>query len=807
MPNVSTPFNRLARRALLALCLPAVLASPGCRWLTGGRLHENAFPSSESSRPAETAKPADDVSTADASADRAVLLRAVIDDDGRSHSVWIRVIRPPAGDAGAESRYRWRNPAVEELMARPARLRPDLHAYLRDKDPIVATHAAIFLARDGDGDGDERLAAAVRNPALRLPMRCAAVEALANLPSPETVQRLRELLDQYGRRATAGPSAYNAPLHGELIRALGRHVAPSEDARFVNALRSRSADVRLAALQAWSAMPRGDLPDEAAKLCDDRDRNVRAAALAAVARHHHPQADTYLTAALLDHDLHVRTSAIAALGALGNAEARTTLEKLLKDPSNRNRADAVAALANLAAKHLVLPAADDKAWCVRENVAAALGRWPDRDGRAAAQKLLDDPSVRVREVLVSALAEWPLEHAGPILLAALDDGSFAVRQEAAEQLAAQWPAAADFPASGAEERRRAVLGKLQGEFRRRFPTVGVPAASPIAPQPPLANSAVRQQPTTSSQQQLERVAELVRQKDVERLNQFGPGLVDALERLVFDHHQALPEVVYREVLPRRGAAFAALEHFNTSDAALKRQAAKELLATTAKQPLGRLAVERLLRLVAAETDQVVWQTVLEAVADDRSEPAARVAYAAIGHPSPDVRRRACEHLADHADPRHAKVLTASLDDPSHSVVCAAVRALGAAGRLNDTEPLQRLQASTNEQVRVESALALVRLGDPAGAAALERLSHSADPQVRRRVAETMGEQGDRKFAATLIRMLDDHATVARAALASLPQIVGEDVSTARDDGPPPTTSERIARWKRWYEQKDSVLRF
>ena len=169
---MSTPLDQFARCALLAICLPAVLASPGCRWLTSGGLHEHVLPSSESYQGAEAAGSHLDDSTVDASADRAVLARGMADsDDGRSHSVWIRTIQPPPGGAGAEARYRWRNPAVEELMARPAPLRPDLHAYLRDKDPIVATHAAIFLARAGDDAGAERLAAAVRNPALRLPMR------------------------------------------------------------------------------------------------------------------------------------------------------------------------------------------------------------------------------------------------------------------------------------------------------------------------------------------------------------------------------------------------------------------------------------------------------------------------------------------------------------------------------------------------------------------------------------------------------------------------------------------------------------
>jgi len=777
-----------ARQLPKTLCLLAVLICAGCQWLrTVGPYEETAGAGG-----AGDAEPP--ISAGYNSADRAVFARNVVQDDQRrSRSVWIRAIRGP---------LRWRNPAVEEILARPTQMQPDLHAFLRDRDPIVAANAAIYLARSGDRAGAEQLAAAVSNPSFRLPMRCAAVEALAELSGPQTIDTLRTLVDQYGDHTPQGASTYNGNLHAELIGGLARHVEACDDARFRDALQSRSAAVRSAALRAWSSARPGTLPEEAVRLCDDRHREVRAAALHATAKHRHGDAHSRLCAALRDHDVQVRIAATGALGELGTAEARQTLEQLLKDPAERLRAEAVAALAGLGAKQAVLRSADDESWRVREAVARAIGTCLDQDGAAVAVKLAGDSSSRVVQAVVDSVADWPLERAGPVLLAAMGGSTYQSSKAAAEQFAARWPAAAEFPATGTTQQRRAALKKLEAEFFKRIHQPGTenpPGTVPIFAQrkwdcPPKH---------TQNHAELDRVAVLVDRQDVRGLLDLGPPLVDALELLVFDRHRALPEVLYREVLPRFDAAFVALDHLHTSEPALRRAAVKELARAASERPLRPLAVARLYTLVESESDQVIWRNVLDVVAGDGSEPAARLAYAAIGHPSPEVRRRACEHLAAHPDPQHAEVLLPCLQDDSQSVVVAAVRALAAGGRIDDTRPLRQLLAGTNEQIRLETARALLRLDDPAGAAELERLTYSADPQIRRQVAAAMGDSADPRFTATLIHMLDDEVSVAKAALASLPKVVGKDISR-NDAGPSPTTTERFHRWKRWYTEEAGI---
>lgn len=783
-------LRQSANCLLLTVCLLVCVGSPGCGWLADGVRTELPLaasgPAEVPDSASQTAQPAPSGPAADSSGDRAVLARG---GDAEGRSVWIRAAGS-SQEGSPQQGYRWRNPSVEGLLARPPGRRPNWRRYLADKDPIVATNAAIALARSGDDSGAERLAEAVWAPEVNGPMRYAAVEALAGLTGPSAVPLLRELLDQYGGRTSRPGAAYDGELHAELIRGLARHVDPAEDPHFLTALRSPASSVRAEAVRAWADGRGGTLPVEVAELRADRDRTVRAAALRTLARRRHPKAHAYLVAALRDHELRVRKAAIAGLGELGGSQPQATLEGLLENQSEAIRAAAVSALDRLGAERAVLGAARDRSWRVRLKVAQALADYADEEAAAAARQLLADPSAEVQRQVVLALTEWPLRQAGPILLEAMGSRTLVTREAAAEQLAARWPPAAEFPSTGQSQLRTAAIEKLRGRFGQEFGQVDSAgwrqAAADERPVSPV------------TPQTLGRVEQLVGRGDVQALVDFGPGLIDALEHLVFDRQQLLPEAIYRDVLPRYGPIYVALDRLACSDVAERRRAASELAGLAGGRPLGRLAAARLNQLVVTEPDPLVWQSVLTAVAGDPSEPAIGLAYAAVGHPSADVRRRACEHLAAHPDPGHAKVLLPAVEDPDYAVVCAAVRALGAGGRLDDTAPLRRLLRRTDESLRLETAVALARLGDPAGKAALQRLIYSPDSKIRHRVAEAMGETGDAMFTPTLIRLLDDRAAVRGAALEGLPKVVGFDASGS-DGQSPASTSERARRWKRWFE--------
>lgn len=797
-------FHRqLTERVVATACLLAGLGTPGCGWLRDGVLPE--LPLAAGGRPEEAQKASPPSSldptdpAGDPSGDRAVLARG---GDAEGRSVWIRAIRPPQGDS-AEPEYRWRYPDLEDLLARPPQRRPDWHRHLAAADPIVATNAAIALARSGDASGAEQLADAARGPAINRPMRCAAVEALATLEGPSVVALLRELLEQYGRSTRQAGSTYHADLHAELIRGLARHVDPADDPNFVAALRSRSAEVRVEAVRAWAAGRVGSLPVEVADMRTDGHADVRAALMLTLARRRHGEAHRYLAAAVRDHDVKVRTAAIGALGELGGPEARSTLELLLDDHAEAIRAAAVSALAKSGARQEMLRAAGDRSWRVRLEVARALaGEFamasstllPVEDDpavMAAAGQLLQDPSAMIQREVVAAVAQWPLQRSGTILLEGLASRSLLTRRTAAEQLAARWPPAMEFPVEGPPQRRQRVREELQRRFREQFGraeqvslTEASPGGAPIS---------------TITPGQLDHLEQLVRRQDVGALIDFGPDLVEALEQLAFDRHLPLPEVIYREVLPRYGPVYAVLDRLAAAEVSERREAAGELAELAGEGPLGRLAVTRLFQLVVGEPDQLVWHDVLAALASEAGEAPVRLAYAAISHPSAEVRRRACDYLAAHPHPDHAQMLLPALQDRDQGVLRAALGALGAAGDPDAAQPLRRLLRTTNEYLRLETAVALVRLGDPAGAAALQRLAYSTDPKVRRKVATAMGDAADTTYVPALIRLLDDRPAVCHAALEGLHKAVGHDVSASEDQAPA-GTPERVRRWKQWFHR-------
>ncbi len=734
---------------------------------------------------------------------------------------WIRTVMPRSESSGsgceprrAASRpgLRWRYPDLEESLLDPPDRRPDFHAALDDPHPVVAANAAILLGRSSDCRALARLVATVENRQLRLAMRCAAAEALGLLPpgDGEPVGALRRLIDRYGRFGHQVPAPrYAADLHLDLVRSLARHVDPADDVRLTDALRSPSSDVRIEALQAWARGKHGSLPTELTDLRTARDKRVRAEALHALAARRHPEAPRWLAQALGDWDMSVRRAAAAGLGQLGDPGSRKALRGLLDDRAELSRAAAVTALAESDDREAVLGAASDESWRVRQAVGEALSRYPDRAGAAIARQLLDDPSTSVPSAVLAALRKWPLEKAGPILLEAMHRDSYLVRNEAAAVLAARWPPAQAFAADAPTERRRELLDRLTQQFRRQFGFVDRQAlAAAMAPRAP--DSAERLSPERLAE--LGRLVEALTEPDPtspgridahKHLAALGPALVPSLEAYRRASKRPLPEAAYRDLLTGADRVFEALDRLTSQDASLRRRAAADLAEAGAEAPLGWLATDRLAALVAAEEDVLVWRSALAAVAADGSEPAMRIAAAGLSHPSAEVRRRACEHFARFPSPAHAPVLLPALRDSSDAVVLAAIEAIASGGRLDDAGPLEALLGHDHQSVRLAAAAALARLGRPSGAAALQRLALSGDPIIRREVAAAMGELGDPAFTADLVRMLDEGHGIRRAALEALPKVVGRDESAL--PAPAASLSERVDRWKRWYERRRSGL--
>jgi len=732
-----------------------------------------------------------------------------------------------------------------DLLRRPAHRQPDWKAALRDSNPVARANAAIALARLGDPQVIEHLAAAAGDPALPLPVRCASAEAMGELPAGAAVGLLRELCDQYADypRPDQQPEApYLPELHAELLRALGKHALPEDEDRLLEALGSPSAQVRLEALRAWMirCRPRGTLPGTTEQtagaefasgkqplwascelppeVIDQRshgDWRVRAAALRVIGLARPPRAFEYVESGLQDFDWRVRVAAIEALALLGDEPARARLADLLGDRSERIRAAAVAALAKTGDREKVFEAAEDQSWRVRRAVAEALARWPGEKSAVLARRLLADPSAEVQVAVVEAVGQWPLEHSAPLLLEAMDRPSLMTRQAATRCLARKWPEAAQFVPEAPAQRRRELIEQLRSRLSADLPAID--SAAPYARRPAAgANSEGPQQTSgidrgdSSSARRAEVDSALVDAVEhslaggeIASLGRYGAGLLPALEKIVLERGRPLPEAVYQQVLPRLDPSFAALAQLAQGGLRERRRAASQLAALAQTGPISRLAAERLVQLVVPEQDVLVWHDALSAVRAAPGEDAIRLAYAGLSHPEPEVRRLACELLAERPDPRHLKLLAPALEDRHPAVRLAATGAWGLSARsahVTAAHALRRLAARGSAEERLSAAVAMAQAGDPAGKAALERLCFHPDPEIRRRVAQQMGELADPEFAPSLVRLLDDQLSVARAALESLPKVVGRDVA-ARQEDPPPDTAERMRRWREWFRQQ------
>lgn len=706
---------------------------------------------------------------------------------------------------------RYVNPPLEPIYAQVGAERLNLLPALEHPEQVVRVNAAIGLGRWGDGRALKPLVEAVEKTELKLPQREAAAEALGWLTKPSPVPSLRNLLDRFGRCDPSNIANYSPELHAALIRALGRHVDAATDPRFDEAVRAPSLGARQEALAAWSRTAQAELAPGVVDLRADPNPQVRAAAIGMLLAKRHPRSLEFARNAIQDFELDVKLAAVAGLARHGGPDAVAELERVVLHEGDGLRAEAILALNELQAYDKVFAASEDKAWRVRRSVAECLGNHPDSRGMALARRYLADPSGEVRKATLASLEAWPTPLAGPVLLSAMREPTYETRRLAGEQLARRWPAARTFSADLPNDRRESCVAELETAWDREFGTTNHTAIMAASQGPPpsmaLGLSAER---LDRLQQVVDELARHSAQNGpvpaaaTNVIDSFGVDTVDALERLLLERGTVIPDAVYRHTLASKGPAFAALDALQAADVNDRRQAADRLATLAEEAPLRPLVVARIAQLCRQETDGLVWRGVFTAVAGDMTGLSGELAIAGLSHPSPEVRRMACEHLGKRPDPRNSAPLMLALGDPHISVSTAAVKALGHAGLVTDPAPVERLLLSRESGMRFESARTLYVNRAPSGTAALERLAREGDPELRRRAVALMGESGDQVFLPTLIALVDDsNLGVRKTTVDALVALVGTDVARKPDE-PLPALSERAARWRAWYERRQSA---
>lgn len=773
----------------------------------------------------------------DALEERTSLLTSNEDSRRLADDRWILSVDPKSQGSLPEA-PRWRHLELDEYLDPAQAAHGRLVSFLDDRDAVVAANAAILLGRLRDGQASENLAAVIKNKNLKLPQRQAAAEALGQIRNPSPSQQIEALLAELSHASPDLPE-----LRADLLRSLARQSAARGSIHFQQGLASPSAEIRRVSLAAFARTDQ-QIPESGLALHADMDPSVRKELLLTLGKKRDSRGVQIAERSMTDLDPQVRFQAINTLGDIGTKDAISSLLPLLQKDDVPLRARALAAMTKAGNKEHLVKFANDPAWQVRKEVAASLGKFPEDESVAIAEKLLVDNNGEVQRAALKSLEEWPNELAIPLYLHAMAGESFLTRKQAAERLAAIWPPARSFPTTNTKEARLAAVNDLrqtwEQESKGSTTKPSPPATSGLAASTHKSSSTqwkakdrdatqvafVTEDPssTTDGQPRATRttlsaaeiaLVELLGQTEsddqlaaraaISKLEFQERDLVSALQQIRQVAGLQIPEVVFQKVLPKRDEQFAALALLMEQDTAKRRRGAALLSGLAADRPLSPLAAERLSAIGIEQQDVIVWKSMFAAIANQNDESVFRLAYAGLGHSSPEVRRQACEYLGNHPHRSHGERLVTSLQDSSPQVVEAAAVALGVKENGAAAGPLEELLAgNTSVPLRLVIAKSLLQLDAPRGADALDRMAIDADPDVRLRAIRAISEAGKPELAPTLIKALNDQQAIRRAALLGLQKCMQGDSSAPVVEGKTVTGSdEEVTAWKTWWQTRQA----
>ncbi len=556
-------------------------------------------------------------------------------------------------DQRPESPWRWRHRGIEEILLLPPDQQPDWQALLRHENTLVRANTLITLARAGDQRTGNALVALANDVSRSRPMRCAAVEALASLPStsPDT---LLQLADTYcdGTDADGNRKGGVAELAVETLYAVAAKMPVSNTPCFLRPLESRDAKVRLAAVCVWrdnapndaGAFPspqRGGatLPDRIVQYCNDPNTVMQEAALTAVVRWRHPQAMICLDLGLRSPKATVRCAAIRGLAVLRTEESVAMLVTLTNDQSSAIRAEVVAALGQVGLQDRVYQMSDDTGWEVRKAVAKELVKSDNPHTQAIAKKYLHDVSKEVQVATLESLRFWHPESCAALLFEAMGGNVLEARYLSTEMLSRYWEPARDYQPNGRTEVRKEQYRQLAGRFQHdmqtgtlqaniarvlngqaKQPEQSLQRLSPNVQQAsldPVQNFAAPEN-VMPTQADCDRVRMLLAQLQqggspqqyqnaLAQLAGTGPIIVPVLEQIVIDEGRPLHEAVSRQVLPGIDPLFEIAARIENNDPGMRRAAVAELVGETKFAEFSPLLYRQLAAHSLRENDEIVLQ--------------------------------------------------------------------------------------------------------------------------------------------------------------------------------------------------------
>ncbi len=619
-------------------------------------------------------------------------------------------------------------------------------------------------------------------------------------------------------------------IRAELFRGIARKIAPRqipglnevmvrhESARIASPL--HLAAVEACVLHAWHR--RSEAPEApyeadrwpdgllACRFSEDvtlRKLYGRWAALAG-----HPEALAVLKSQRLDSDLGVREAAVISLGFLDDGPAHEELLAVMAKGTDPERVAAIVCLAR-AGTDVVLRFVRDDSPKVRAAIAGELGRVPSKTAAITLADLLQDRSPEVQLAALEACRQPAWQDAGriPLLLQALRVGVLRTRMTALSQLRQEWGQEPEFPVDGTAEVRELAVRKLAQEHdvSAEVFTAYLPEDKPVRADSPPATRL--EDVRRLLQEFLYPPADRAEERgSLEKIASLEATAVPVIEQELNRASGPRAEQIYRDVLPKLHPAYVALTALEQPDAAVRRQAARDLHDLAEQGTLSPNLLRRLSQRMASEQDRRVWQDILAAILPDALPEAAHIALVALNSPWPDIRLLGCDYFERHPQPEYAAWLLPRLQDADHAIRLRSIRLLARCGNPialdgysqdADANGLRQFLADPDQQLRWEAVVAMSRLGDVQATQELIRQAYDSQPRQRELAVQTMGQTGQAKFLEPLLRRswTETDRGVQRALLKALDELA------PADDRPglaaESSISDKIREWARWWEQR------
>jgi HEAT repeat protein len=605
--------------------------------------------------------------------------------------------------------------------------------------------AAERLARLGDAKAVQPLIDALTN-ATEVEVRVKAAEALGSLRDRRAVEAL-----------VAASSAPHAELRTAAVLALGRvgdHAAA--EALFV-ATRDEQPAVRDAAIRGLATL--GISIDKVAPDLSSPSWQVRAAALATLARLGDRTAVPLIVSALSDGDSRVRAEAARTLGQFTDRGATDALIAALGDQSPDVRAEATLALGRSNDSRAIGPLASltsDRDPRVSLAAAESLARLRDPRATRVLIDSLANPDWRVRSraarVLSRVAAEGTLDQAAKPLARVLADDDPVVRYYAAEALAGI--GAACVPA--VIELMRSSRDADRDRAARVLWRIGAPAVEPLI--------AVLQERGSPAEMRAAAATTLGLIGDVRAIKALALVLKD-------DRYFVRQEAAV--ALGRMGApALELLLEMAASSTPATREAAIEALGSAGTSR----ALDRVIEALG-DQNQNVRQAAVRALGGSSSERAVPHLIAVLRDESSTLRAQARASLARLGQVA-VQALIGALKDPKPSVRQLAAEALGEIGSRDAVVPLIELITTDQSGARAEAVEALGKIGDTSAIPPILSVLRAGSVAVRKKAVAALAKLRDaRAFDALIAALTDQNEEVRQAAASGLGEL-GDDRSIA-----------------------------